>query len=149
MGHTLVWPMTSGLPGYANLGDMAPYYNPDALFGTFSGQAILSAEFSVDSFFYMSGFLAAYIGLKELDGASAMRPIKIAPFMYMDRFLRLTPVYFFIVLCYTYVSLVLSQLQGPFWTLCDQDACKDTWWQNLLYLQTVFMATQDFGGGTG
>ena len=33
---------------------------------TLPGQAIQAAEFSVDSFFFMSGFLALFIGMKKL-----------------------------------------------------------------------------------
>ena len=87
--------------------------------GSFAGQVILSAEFSVDSFFFMSGFLATYIGLKKLGAKGAMTPIKMAPFMYLDRFLRLTPCYFFIVFVYTYVSPLVGT--GPFWSLLDQN----------------------------
>jgi len=138
MGHTLLWPLTSNLPGYSNMGELAPYYNKDALLGSFGGQAILSAEFSVDSFFFMSGFLATYIGIKKLGEHGFLKPIRMAPFMYLDRFLRLTPCYFFILLCYTYISPLLAT--GPFWSNLDQDACKENWWKNLLYVQTIFDA---------
>jgi len=139
MGHTLVWPLNSGAPGYTNPGDIVPFFKSDALTGTFTGQAILSAEFSVDSFFFMSGFLATYIGIKKIGGLGKWTPLKAAPFMYIDRWLRLTPVYLFVLLTYTYLLPALSS--GPFWTEMDQEACKENMWQNLLYVQTLFAAT--------
>ena len=139
MGHTLLWPFSADLPGYSNIGAIIPFYNKDALIGTFTGQAILSAEFSVDSFFFMSGFLATYIGIKKLSTRGTCQILKMSPLMYLDRFLRLTPVYFFIVMFYTYLSPMLSS--GPFWSLLDQNGCKNSWWQNLLYIQTIFMST--------
>jgi len=144
MGHTSVWPFSMGQPGYANAGAIIPFTNQDAALGTFTGQAILSAFFSVDSFFFMSGFLALYIGLKKLANKAPIVPIKAAPFMYLDRFLRLTPAYFFVLLMYTYVAPTVSS--GPFWGLYDQEICKKHWWRNLLYIQTLFTA---FGGGDG
>jgi len=111
--------------------------------GTWSGQAILSAEFSVDSFFFMSGFLATYIGLKKIGNRGIIAPLLGAPFMYLDRWLRLTPVYMFIVLIYTYLVPVFSS--GPFWVEEDQPACRANIWQNLLYIQTLFQAFQDRG----
>lgn len=141
MGHVLLWPFDANLPGYENLGDIVPYFNKDALIATFSGQVILSAEFSVDSFFFMSGFLATYIGIKKLAGRSILLPLTAAPLMYLDRFLRLTPTYMFIVMMYTHVVPLLSS--GPFWTLMDQEHCKTEWWQNLLYIQTWFIKTDD------
>jgi len=140
-GHTLLWPFDADLPGYNNIGDIVPFYNRRALIGTWTGQAVLSAEFSVDSFFFMSGFLATYIGIKKLAGKGVSTPLRASPFMYLDRFLRLTPTYFFIILCYTYLSPLLSS--GPFWGILDHDKCKSNWWQNLLYVQTLFIKTDD------
>lgn len=120
LGHTLLWPFDANLPGYSNIGSIVPFFSNDSLIASWTGQVILSAEFSVDSFFFMSGFLATYIGIKKLgkSGMTVFTPLKAAPFMYLDRFLRLTPTYMFIVLTYTHVVPLLSS--GPFWTLLDQ-----------------------------
>ena len=55
---------------------------------TARGQIIPSAEFSVDSFFWLSGFLAAYIMGKIAADASWIW----VPCAVLQRYLRLTPV---------------------------------------------------------
>ena len=147
-GHTLIWPiMAAG--GYSNIEDIIPIQQHRAtLMGTWTGQAVQSAEFSVDTFFYMSGFLALYVGLKKLSKLSPLQVLQGAPLMYLDRWLRLTPLYMFIVWFYVYVIPVTST--GPYWSTHlagDVSNCKEYWWQNILYIQTIY-TTLGFKGGS-
>ncbi|GAB5360867.1 hypothetical protein AAMO2058_000664300 [Amorphochlora amoebiformis] len=136
-GHTFLWPYYSS-PGWSNLSDVIPFVKSNAVTATWSGQVIQSAEFSVDTFFFMSGFLAAFISLKKLRGKGALSAAKSAPLLYLNRWLRITPVYMLILWFYTLVLPVMTK--GPndqFYGLQTRD-CKKYWWYNFLYIQTVF-----------
>jgi len=146
MGHTLLWPIILTV-GYSNMADILPAHNSaerethDALSGRWTGQAIQSAEFSVDSFFFMSGFLAVYIGLKKLGSQSWLRILLQAPYMILDRFLRLTPTYMLVLFAIIYIVPLASH--GPYWHAATQpgvDACKANWWHNLFYIQSILSA---------
>lgn len=146
-GHTLLWPLLQGL-GYSNVEDIIPITpGRAALMGSWTGQAVQSAEFSVDTFFYMSGFLAVYVGLKKLRKLQPLQVLQGAPLMYLDRWLRLTPLYMFVVWFYVYV--IPTMASGPYWAVKDAQACKDYWWQNILYIQTIFTSLQIGGPGSG
>jgi peptidoglycan/LPS O-acetylase OafA/YrhL len=60
------------------------------------------------------------------------------PSLYLHRFLRLTPLYFFVLGCYYYLMRVVDQ--GPWWGLLerDYDLCAQYWWTNLLYINTLY-----------
>jgi len=117
--------------GFDNPQHVNTYYVP----GWFSS-IILNGTLSVDSFFYLSGFLVAYLGMKEL-----YKKGKINMFLYyFHRIYRLTPPYFVAL-------LVLWKLlpyfgQGPWWKLVDtyvsRTACDSYWWTNLLYINNFY-----------
>merc|ERR1712166_620413 len=131
MGHSLLWPLQLGVP-YLNQDDVIPAPNVndiplhDPVSARFSGQAIQAAEFSVDSFFFMSGFLAVFIGLKKIESLSSLSVLIQAPMMVLDRFLRLTPTYMLVLFALTYIVPLTSH--GPYWETANQpviDACKE------------------------
>lgn len=59
LGHSLLW-MT-----YDSVSNPSALYPPNGMLGTWTGQIIPSAEFAVDSFFFLSGFLVALSLLKR------------------------------------------------------------------------------------
>mmetsp|Transcript_27292 Transcript_27292/g.43913 ORF Transcript_27292/g.43913 Transcript_27292/m.43913 type:complete len:874 (+) Transcript_27292:121-2742(+) len=160
LGHTAVWPVyrnwgpgqtidTWG-PGYQDLGELVPFPGSnvkDAVQSTWTGQVFQSAEFSVDSFFMMSGFLASYITLRKLKGSKPIKTIQQAPVLILHRFLRITPLYMFVV--WFYVELIPLTMHKTDFSMQEVvDACHENWWYNLLYIQTVF-TNRDVGGCYG
>jgi len=147
LGHLFVFPVE--LTSYTNEDAILP---PEGLLTTYAGQAIISAEFSVDTFFCIGAFVAAYALTKHLQIAlapaslpapsapaanyksenglstqpsSQRHPKKKAlgwtwvPMLYLHRFLRLSPLYFYILAMYLHVQKVVNS--GPFWGLLQQD----------------------------
>eukprot|EP01114_Cavostelium_apophysatum_P007529 TRINITY_DN1963_c0_g2_i1.p1 TRINITY_DN1963_c0_g2~~TRINITY_DN1963_c0_g2_i1.p1 ORF type:complete len:686 (-),score=138.42 TRINITY_DN1963_c0_g2_i1:47-2104(-) len=125
MGHSIYW--ASFTTGYAN---------PEKIrFGELQdvmSQIIINAPYSVDAFFYMSGFLVTYLSQKELEKKGRL-PMFL---YYFHRVWRLTPPYFVALLvlwkCLPYFG------KGPFWfqvdTYVSRTECDKYWWTNLLYV---------------
>jgi hypothetical protein len=153
LGHLFVFP--TEITSYTNQDVILP---PDGLLGTYAGQAIISAEFSVDTFFCIGAFVAAYAVTKHLQKALApsSSPSSIpsapvaagytktenglsisqqqqqqqqqqekklgwawVPMLYLHRYLRLSPLYFYILAMYLEVQKVVNS--GPYWGLLKQD----------------------------
>eukprot|EP00040_Diaphanoeca_grandis_P026045 m.145211 g.145211 ORF g.145211 m.145211 type:complete len:645 (+) comp30428_c0_seq2:1589-3523(+) len=99
-------------------------------------QFTLGASLAVDTFFFLSGLLTTYTLLRRMrKGNKNSFP---AGMFILLRFLRLTPLYAFILLFYTYIVPHLSS--GPVWYRMHQDTalCRDTWWANLLYINDFY-----------
>jgi peptidoglycan/LPS O-acetylase OafA/YrhL len=62
----------------------------------------------VDTFFFLSAFLAVYFMLEEIERSSSRSFLLKTPLIYVLRFLRLTPTYFFVLLMYWYVYVCVS-----------------------------------------
>ena len=77
----------------------------------FTFQAILNGFFSVDSFFFLSGVLAAYLTLQEMAQRKGKFPILM---YYIHRYLRLTPTLAFVMLFGWFLTLHLAD--GPMYT---------------------------------
>lgn len=108
---------------------------------------IFGALYSVDVFFYMSGFLFAYIGLNKL------RKVRPTPLnfigMCFHRLLRFWPTYAVAVMVFWRVGPLLGE--GPIWfkmyyftSLCDT-----TVWQNLLLVDDFVVQSADYCFGHG
>ncbi|XP_017034972.1 nose resistant to fluoxetine protein 6-like [Drosophila kikkawai] len=100
---------------------------------------ILFAPFSVDTFFFLSGFLLVAIGLRALEKSKGRLNV---PLMYLHRYLRLTPIVAVAILVYMKVLPLLAA--GPMYEKAgffDYSLCKDTWYWTLLYVQNY--ATTD------
>ncbi|OWF39479.1 Nose resistant to fluoxetine protein 6 [Mizuhopecten yessoensis] len=102
-------------------------------------QAVLSALFSVDSFFLLSGMLVSFLTLKEMQKKNG----KINWLMYyFHRFWSPTPAYMLVLV--TYIGLFHYWGDGPFWPqhAPGYDVCIKYWWRNLLYIQNFFPVTE-------
>ena len=127
---------------------------------------ISNGQFSVDTFFVLSGFLGAYVGLRKLNAMDkAGKKVPAAPALaltaFIDRWLRLTPLYFFMLMIYMF--LIPHLLTGPAatWDAAtemddytgpnrerdgsshngiggDYDFCKTYLWTNLLYVTNYY-----------
>ncbi|XP_067687124.1 O-acyltransferase like protein-like [Haliotis asinina] len=103
---------------------------------SFSFQIMLNATVSVDSFFVLSGLLVTYLFLKETEKAGGLK-VKHMVMYYVHRYLRLTPVYAFIMFVYT--VLVSHLADGPTWVgPYDKKNCETRWWTNLLYINNFY-----------
>jgi peptidoglycan/LPS O-acetylase OafA/YrhL len=99
-----------------------------------SFQAIENALFSVDSFFFLSGVLVAYLTLRQIKKKGRF------PFLhyYLHRYLRLTPTYAFVLFFGWFlgnhvVSSAYFSIINPL-----ADACEKYWWTNLLYINNLY-----------
>ena len=105
----------------------------------FSYQEIINYSFPVDSFFFMSGVLAAYLNLTEMQKKEGRFPMLT---YYLHRYLRLTTVYAFVLFfCWT---LIVHMGNGPLWRASFgedsalQKSCQKYWWTNLLYINNLY-----------
>ncbi|XP_055910867.1 nose resistant to fluoxetine protein 6-like, partial [Eupeodes corollae] len=89
---------------------------------------ILMGTVSVDSFFFLSGLLVAWLGLKELDKTNGKINIAL---MYIHRYIRLTPALAAVVLFYITINRYIGS--GPF--RVPSEGCAESWWYTLLYIQ--------------
>ena len=108
---------------------------------TYPAQALTGAYFAVDTFFHVRISWNDYI---NEDSKNFIEKEKILlyfcriPIFYLKRFLRLTPIYFFILLFYLKIFPLLNS--GPFLNLLDTDInfCNTYWWTNLLYINNLY-----------
>jgi len=89
--------------------------------------------FSVDVFFFLSGFLVFYLltaKIKEKNGRANY------PMIYLHRYLRLTiPVIFLTVFnIWLYDSIGQGNLWNKLTFFFGSHACKSSWWANVLYV---------------
>ena len=128
--HTHYWVL---LNGAQNL------YRIEGILSRFTFQAIGNAFFSVDSFFFLSGLLVAYLTFREMKRKKGQFPFLT---YYLHRYLRLTPTYAF-VLFFSWL-LTMHLADGPTYHLAAwqnstlYQNCKSYWWTNLLYINNFY-----------
>ncbi|XP_045156181.2 nose resistant to fluoxetine protein 6-like [Mercenaria mercenaria] len=105
----------------------------------FTFQPIINGSYSVDSFFFLSGLLVAYLALKEIREKGRLS----WPYYFLHRYWRLTPLYAYVILYYTF--LYSYTIFGPNRAMMSQpqstasvDICKTKWWANLLYINNMY-----------
>eukprot|EP00475_Leptophrys_vorax_P027803 TRINITY_DN3971_c1_g1_i1.p1 TRINITY_DN3971_c1_g1~~TRINITY_DN3971_c1_g1_i1.p1 ORF type:complete len:672 (-),score=139.97 TRINITY_DN3971_c1_g1_i1:797-2812(-) len=104
-------------------------------------QLITNAVFSVDTFFVMSGFMAAYLMLPEIDKRKNFSVGNIFQ-IYFHRIWRITPTYLIILLFLRYVYVYMGH--GPLWPVASQmTAPCGNWWRNLLYINNMFPDSEE------
>ncbi|XP_078606530.1 nose resistant to fluoxetine protein 6-like isoform X2 [Branchiostoma floridae x Branchiostoma japonicum] len=113
------------------------YYIDNPLYGLnitkrFSFEPILNGFLSVDSFFFLSGVLMAYLMLLQLD--KYRREGRRFPYwlLYVHRYWRLTPVYAFVLMLWVWVYPYI--MTGPAATNTPDPGCTNNWWYNFLYI---------------
>ncbi|CAG9862563.1 unnamed protein product [Phyllotreta striolata] len=124
----------------------------DHRFGTFISSAVLNfnyleeqyrsaiacvlfhGDLFVDSFFILSGLLVVYSLLNQME-RHRMNPA----FVILMRYVRLTPVYAFVI--FYYATIFNHSGAGPLWKLVaggDWRDCRENWWANLLYINNYY-----------
>jgi peptidoglycan/LPS O-acetylase OafA/YrhL len=108
---------------------------------------IIGAFQCVDTFYVIGGFLAAYLMLRKFRKTSgstggemtACSRVRQFVLIYAHRYMRLTPLYAFVIFCY--ICLVPYVGSGPFWVQLQESqavsSCNRFWYLNLLYLNSV------------
>ncbi|XP_073967726.1 nose resistant to fluoxetine protein 6-like [Bombus fervidus] len=110
--------------------------------GEVSLQLVNNTTFAVDTFFFMSGFLASYAFLKENQKMEGVPSITERANMFLERimkrYVRLTPAYFVIILIailnFTWHDHVSALL--PFEDCSAM--CSKYWWTNILYINNFY-----------
>lgn len=107
-------------------------------------QIIGNATFSVDSFFFISGLLVTLLYVKQerkhsTESCTFVRRSCIETLMMLIyRYLRLTPVYLFVVLFNDFAvrqGLDSSVFQPA---KIEHNTCRIYWWRNILYINNFF-----------
>lgn len=105
---------------------------------------------SVDTFFFFSGFLAFYSMLTSVTAFPSKRnsswdtpkkavvnSLKYTYAVVVHRYMRLTPMYFFILMVYMHVWPAIGN--GPRWKEgTDMTFCNKWWWTNILYISNLY-----------
>ena len=152
MGHTFLWQVIS-LPFGGGPSSLYSVLPPGGLLSSFS-TLLFGLEMGVDSFFFISGFLAMFIVLRKLDkgklgthfslgdspqkGQSALLWI---PAMFLHRWLRIVPLLIFLIWVFMWLSPYMGS--GPLWGEMSngslgQTSCQDLWWTNLIFINNFY-----------
>ena len=154
MGHVALFQLTT--VGLDNIDALIPETRNSSndeserkrLFSTFTGQVLPSAEFSVDTFFFMSGFLATFLMVVRFVKSFPKGKLWL-PMLYVFRFLRITPLYMFVIFFWMKIGALLGS--GPFWSYIQAGykPCEQNWWTNLLYINNLVGTDAAQGGCYG
>eukprot|EP01133_Synstelium_polycarpum_P007907 gene7907-9283_t len=137
MGHSLLFMMSLGLDNEA--------YLLQSIRTFFSFQSLTAAEFAVDTFFLLSGFLVTHSLLSSMDRLQSSKgsSLAFAVKYIVHRIARLSPLYIFVLFFFWKLSPMLGT--GPFWYLYDQLTltCDRYWWTNILYINNLYPTTMN------
>ena len=128
--HTHFWSFTAGVNNV---------YRLKNFLSRFTFQAIGNAFFSVDSFFFLSGLLVAYLSMRQMKQRKGRFPFVA---YYLHRYLRLTPTYAFVLFFVWFLTMHLGD--GPKYHLsAGEDStlyktCSSYWWTNLFYINNLY-----------
>ena len=126
-GHTMMMP--APINGFDNPEDLT------ARFGA-RGKAwfmlVIGGEIAVDTFFFLGGFLVAYLGAKDVERRGGKLP---ALGMIAQRYARVTPAFAATLVFYSQIASRVGD--GPFFVRFQRSVfrrCDRLWWTELLYL---------------
>ena len=104
-----------------------------------------SGVFAVDTFFFLSGFFAAFVLYSKL---KAMK-VGVATYgsVLLHRIIRILPVYAFVIMFYWKVSVYFGN--GPVWGVfvTGANGCDDSWWKNMFFIDSWFDDENCIGWG--
>ena len=102
--------------------------------GTFSFQAVGNGFFSVDSFFFLSAVLVAYLTFRQMKKRGRFPVVHY----YVHRYLRLTPVYIFALFFTWALAHHLAVGAGFNYSNLIAAGCPKYWWTNFLYINNLY-----------
>jgi peptidoglycan/LPS O-acetylase OafA/YrhL len=131
LGHTFL--MSQGIAGYENAVNIVKSpLNPKAAETNWLFMFVLNAQMSVDTFFFLGGFLFSLLTVKELQKSRGrFNPISAL----ILRYFRLTPSLGFVMLVYYFIWPNLAT--GPFAPRFQDSIyrrCDASWWSELTYV---------------
>ena len=125
-----------------------PVYALTLLRDCFTFEAVDNGTFSVDTFFFLSGLLVAYLTVKEYKDKGKMNWI----YYFLHRYWRITPLYAYTLLIF--LVLFTYMTAGPFAWMSSSpygavyhiaSRCRSYWWSNLLYINNFYPNYGDLG----
>lgn len=127
LGHTMMMP--TPINGFDNPEDLVARWGAR---GSTWFQLVIGGEIAVDSFFYLSGFLIAFLGVKDLEKRGGKIPVLG---MIAHRYVRITPAFVATLVFYSEIASRVGD--GPFFIRFQRSVfrrCDKMWWSELLYL---------------
>ncbi|CAG9820109.1 unnamed protein product, partial [Phaedon cochleariae] len=94
-----------------------------------------AAHVAVDTFFFMSGYLLSYHYFKD-NSRSTKAQVKNIPFIYVHRYLRITPPVLMMYLSSMFIFVKFGS--GPYWQPGAEihlKPCREYWWSYILFIQ--------------
>eukprot|EP00830_Metopus_es_P019794 TRINITY_DN749_c0_g4_i1.p1 TRINITY_DN749_c0_g4~~TRINITY_DN749_c0_g4_i1.p1 ORF type:complete len:752 (+),score=95.91 TRINITY_DN749_c0_g4_i1:99-2258(+) len=135
---SMCWVISGHTFDYFNVSPIANIFDlPDKIEHSYNFQLIMAGTFSIDVFFFMSGFLNAltmHASLSKIKGAN--ESLKATLVAIAHRYIRLLPLYLIAIL--TTIAIVPYFFsEGPLGSINEwqMNICKEKWWHNLLYIQ--------------
>lgn len=122
-----------------------PVSNPLVMiqwFERWSFYILMAAPYSVDIFFWLSGFLGSYLMLELLKKRNGRNQ----PYwmIMLHRFLRIAPLYFATILFFWFIMAMAGT--GPIFYMYKDDyagACNRYWWSHLLFINNFYPFDRD------
>ncbi|XP_072387208.1 nose resistant to fluoxetine protein 6-like [Diabrotica undecimpunctata] len=117
----------------------ADIINPEyveQMYSKFWMSFVLNGPILVDTFFTISGFLAAYFALLSYQ---KLKDNSIIIKLYIHRYIRMTSTY--IIILAFYCTLFVKIGNGPLWrerVEVERERCRKSWWLNLLFINNYF-----------
>ncbi|KAJ1460008.1 hypothetical protein M885DRAFT_585574 [Pelagophyceae sp. CCMP2097] len=133
LGHTAIFSMSTAA-GAGFIADEVPFLT--RYFTSLDGLLLSGAFLAVDTFFWLSGFLATLMLLKATH--SGKRLLQTATLAVLGRWLRLAPLVGLVLGFETYVKALF--LIGPWSGTAAQhlkDPCAESWWRVLFFVSNL------------
>ena len=126
--------------GLTQLGSVTPGITDNMrilkdIMSRFTFQPITNGFFAVDSFFFLSAVLVAYLTLREMKKKNGRFP---ALHFYIHRYLRLTPTYAFVLFFAWALTANIAYGPGIGLTPSIMGDCTKVWWTNFLYINNLY-----------
>ena len=120
---------------------LLPIYDNLTIYQTwlqrFSFMVVPGGYYAVDSFLFLSGFMAYRTLSKMLDTAPTLNRFLVKiPIIYLHRYLRLVPAYLALILLTIGIWPHLSI--GPLYQQNSDKFCSENWWANLLFINNLY-----------
>ncbi|XP_066920656.1 nose resistant to fluoxetine protein 6-like [Clytia hemisphaerica] len=125
---------------YANMNNsqVGNYFKIKDVIHRYASLVIMNAYPAVDTFWLVGGLLVGYLSLKRLDKTGGRLDLLM---FYLHRFLRVTPLFMFILLFkYNVIPVIIQNdllgiLDDP---TGGQKGCQRYWWTNFLYISNFY-----------
>ncbi|XP_026849662.1 nose resistant to fluoxetine protein 6 [Drosophila persimilis] len=130
---SFVWVVFGHVYLVAAMGPAINYVDMLTWYQTVFSMLIKQGVYAVDTFFFLSGLLLVLIALRIMERTKGRLNI---PMMYLNRYLRLTPLLALAIPIYMRILPILGD--GPLYGSVSFDnyaSCSDSWYLTLLYVQ--------------